>query len=93
MLYLQLQAFLAIILLCSWLTTTPQFMCRYNDVIELFSGTGRICQLALAAGYFAIAHDRDYDPHGGPEGSCMDLNKDAGYLHPVYNNVPIPLKP
>ena len=44
------QAFLALLLVTSWMSETPDFMERCKDFIEISAGTARISRLAHAAG-------------------------------------------
>ena len=74
----RVKAFIAIVLMASWLSVAPGFMCKHTDLIELFAGCGRICRLAESAGYFSLAHDMLLDKSGKKK-SCMDINKSAGF--------------
>ena len=64
---------------------------REYDLIEFFSGAGRIARLAECVGYRSLAFDIIYDKQSKPKGrrtkakgskgrSCMDLNTSAGFL-------------
>ena len=53
-------------------------MRRYNDVVELFAGTARVCRVAQAAGHYAIAHDLLFDKSGSSR-SAMDMNGSGGF--------------
>ena len=79
-------------LLAWWLTTSPTF--AFDDigvgfdVLEFYSGVGRIAKCAQAVGYTARAYDINYDtpPPGEsvhsklPHRSAFDMNGEAGYL-------------
>ena len=79
------------VLLVSFLHFPPGFGERNNmlDVIDLFSGKGRISKLAKWFGYNARAYDLSYHPvrypqkrkRGRAPRSCMDLNGAAGLVH------------
>ena len=64
---------------------------REYDLVEFFSGAGRIARLAQCVGYQSMAFDILYDTEAKPgkgrakaKGSkgrsCMDLNSSAGFL-------------
>ena len=55
-------------------------MHRQYDIVEMFAGKGRICRLAEAAGYWALAHDLAYHKPKQGGSNAMDINGQAGYL-------------
>ena len=78
------QAFVAIILMASWMD--PGFgNNRSFDVVELFAGKARVARLASARGWYAICHDWDYDDDyqhdAAGRHNAMDLCGSAGFLH------------
>ena len=74
------EAFLALLLMLCWLQEPPAFMHRQYDIVEMFAGKGRICRLAEAAGYWALAHDLAYHKPKPGANNAMDINGKAGYL-------------
>ena len=67
------------ILLVWWMgVASPQDQCI--QVIEFFSGVGRIAALAKWVGYEAAAYDRDYAKAKCGRRSPMDLNSNAGLV-------------
>ena len=73
------EAFLALLLMASWLREHPKFMNRHYDMIEFFAGRSRIGRLSEASGYFALAHELDLDTTESSS-KCMDLNGSAGFM-------------
>ena len=55
----------------------PGFMQSSYDIIELYAGRARITRMARAAGYSAIAADKDYDEN---EFSALHLCGNAGFV-------------
>ena len=79
--------------MCTWLELGPLHTEQEPDLIEFFSGSGRVSRLAHARGYHAVAIDTLYDTSAPPPRtpkrklkeyrnarSCMDLNSSAGFL-------------
>ena len=80
MLPCSIEAFVALILLISWMKP-PTFADRAWDVVEFFAGTARVSRLATARGWQCLCHDWDYDrDHGPGKHNCMDMNGAAGYV-------------
>ena len=86
-----MQAFVAVLLLASWMAVPDDFAPQQLDILELFAGRARIARLAEVAGYAAMIHDIAYDKTAFSSEpskskrkkqtgkSCMDLNTSAGY--------------
>lgn len=76
-------------LLVSWIPVTQTFVPEPLDVIEFFSGSGRVSKWAHFLGFNVRCYDIDYDhPVKGAESSfsshqkrsCFDINGEAGIL-------------
>ena len=74
------EAFLAILLMLSWMQQPPPFSDRVYDVLEFFAGCGHISRLSVAAGWHALVHDCIYDKCHEGQNNSMDMNTAAGYL-------------
>ena len=64
----------------AWFKAPPGFLRREYDIIELFAGKARICRVAEAKGFFALAHDFAYHKPSSGRNNCMDINGKAGYV-------------
>ena len=68
-----------LILLVSWMDDDIEK--SDIQVIEFFSGVGRVSQMAEGAGYTSVAYDMDYvKPRRFGKRSAMDLNSNAGLV-------------
>ena len=74
------EAFLAILLMVSWMKQPPPFSDRVYDVLEFFAGCGHISRLSVASGWHALVHDCIYDKCHDQQNNSMDMNTAAGYL-------------
>ena len=76
------KAFIATLLLITWMTKQPGFADKQIDVVEIFAGTGRISRLAAAAGWYTLVHDINFDRAARyrPGNNAMDLCSSAGYV-------------
>ena len=70
---------MALVLLTSWICPMPDFGSRCDyDIIELYAGRARITRIAKAAGFVAVATDKNYDTSGKCK-SALQLNEHAGF--------------
>ena len=57
----------------------PGFGSRNDyDIIELYAGRARIARMAKAAGFQAVATDKNYDTSGNCR-SALQLNENSGF--------------
>ena len=74
------QAFIAVLLLVSWMEPPPAMSATAYDCVELFAGKGRIARLARSRGWHSVCHDIAYDREAGPDQrNAMDINGSAGF--------------
>ena len=93
--------FVYLVLLVSWMDGLEFHPPLGFDLVEFFSGHGRLCRLASLAGYESRGYDVTYEPapHGeskhsdGKRRSCYDFLGEAGFawlviqIHSVLNGI------
>lgn len=71
-----------VVLMISWMEDPPEVKQNFQ-VIEFFSGIGRIAQLSERLGYVSCGYDLDYGKEKAKKTgkrSSMDLNSNAGFV-------------